>query len=310
MHVNANTEIGQMRTDKAWFSWMMAFLATAALSTTAPVGRAAILAGMNPTALLAARYTIAAILLSATLRFTTHPQANSRRNQIDLRGLLLCSAAGVASGAATLSYFWSFSRINASISAMLVSLYPLIVLVLLALRGERFTLLNSLRLGLGAGGVYLLLGPGGVVDAWGVILALISALSFATQLVIIQWYLSVYPSRLVTYYVVSITALLVAGLWLVSGAEWRVLGWQVWLAIIFLAVVSTYLSRLAMFSAIQALGSGQVALLSPLETFLAVVWSIAFLRESLSPFQWIGGILILASAMLILAHKNRTILHA
>jgi drug/metabolite transporter (DMT)-like permease len=282
----------------------MAFLATAALSTTAPVGRAAILTGINPTALLAARYTIAAILLSATLRLTSSPQVNSGRDRIDQKGLLLCATAGLASGAATLTYFWSFSRINASISAMLVSLYPLIVLVLLALRGERFTFLMSLRLGLGIGGVYLLLGPGGMVDTWGVILALISALSFATQLVIVQWFLGAYPSRLVTYYVVTITALLVGSLWLVGGADWYVSGWQVWLAILFLAVVSTYLSRLAMFSAIQTLGSGQVALLSPLETFLAVVWSIAFLRESLSLFQLFGGILILASAALILARPE------
>jgi drug/metabolite transporter (DMT)-like permease len=295
-----------MRTDKSWIGWTMAFLATAALSTTAPVGRGAILAGMNPTTLLAARYTIAAILLSATLRFISAPNPNQRGIQIDRRGLMLCGAAGVASGAATLSYFWSFSRINASISAMLVSLYPLIVLVLLALRGERFTFLKSLRLGLGVGGVYLLLGPGGKVDALGVSLALTSALCFAVQLVIIQWYLGTYPSSLVTYYVVATTALLVAGLWLVGGAAWYVPGWQVWAAIIVLAVVSTYLSRLAMFSAIQSLGSGQVALLSPLETLLAVVWSVAFLQESLSLIQWAGGSLILASAVLILSKPRRT----
>jgi len=284
---------------------MMAFLATGALSTTAPVGRAAILAGMNPTALLVARYAIAALLLNTTLHFIPLSNSNPKRSQIDHRGLLLCGAAGIASGAATLTYFWSFSRINASISAMLVSLYPLIVLVLLALHGERFTGLKSLRLALGISGVYLLLGPGGNLDSWGVILALISALSFAIQLVIVQWYLSIYPSRIVTYYVVAITALLLAAIWLIGGPAWHVPSWQVWLAIIFLAVVSTYLSRLAMFSAIKTLGSGQVALLSPLETFLAVVWSIVFLQESLNPFQWIGGSLILASAMLIMAQTRR-----
>jgi len=298
-----------MRIDKSWIGWAMAFLATGALSTTAPVGRAAILAGINPTALLAARYTIAAVLLSATLRLIPSPNSSQKSSQIDRKGLLLCGVAGIASGAATLSYFWSFSRINASISAMLVSLYPLIVLVLLALRGERFTFLKSLRLGLGVGGVYLLLGPGGNLDALGVILALFSALSFAIQLVIIQWYLGFYPSRLITYYVVAITALLVAGFWLVGGATWYVPGWQVWLAIIFLAVVSTYLSRLAMFSAIQTLGSGQVALLSPLETLLAVIWSIAFLQERLSLFQWIGSSLILASALLIIVQPRRINLH-
>lgn len=47
---------------------------------------------------------------------------------------------------------------------MLLSTTPLAVLVILALLGERFTKRNLLRLGLGLGGVYLVVGPGGNVD--------------------------------------------------------------------------------------------------------------------------------------------------
>ena len=303
----------QMSSNKPWAGWAMALLATFALSTTAPAGRAAIRGGMNPTALLAARYILAWALMSITLgaaRRQPDPAPGSeapspdytigrlKSMKIDRRGIALCGLAGLASGATANLYFWSFSRINASIAAMLTSVYPLVVLILLALRGERFSLLRGVRLALGIAGVYLLLGPSGQVDVLGAILALLAATSFALQVVIVQWYLGPYPVRVVAYWIITVTALIVLGLWLASGAPWYVPGWQSWVAIGVLVVVSTYLSRLAMFRAIQEIGSGQVALLSPLETLMAVLWSIAFLQESLSPLQWLGGSLILSSALL------------
>ncbi|MBN1147064.1 MAG: DMT family transporter [Anaerolineales bacterium] len=303
-----------MSSNKSALGWGMALIATFALSTTAPVGRAAIKAGMNPTALLAARYCLAWALLSLTLSVTrrspglaSEPAASrSSSLRIDRRGIVLCSLAGLASGAATNLYFWSLSRINASISAMLISIYPLAVLLLLALRGERFSLLSGARLALGIAGVYMLLGAGGQVeDAQGALLALLSAASFAIQLVIVQWYLGPYPVKVVANYIVAVTALVVLGLWLASGAPWYVPGWQGWLEIGVLAVISTYISRLAMFRAIQEIGSGQVALLSPLETLLAVIWSLVFLQESLSLIQGLGGGLILSSALLAASQSRR-----
>jgi drug/metabolite transporter (DMT)-like permease len=65
-----------------------------------------------------------------------------------------------------------------------------------------------------------------------------------------------------------------------------------------LAFVSTYLSRLLVFAAIGRIGGGQMAMLSPVETLMAVLWSSLFLSERLSPVQWIGGFFILTSAVL------------
>ena len=62
-----------------------------------------------------------------------------------------------------------------------------------------------------------------------------------------------------------------------------------------------------MFRAIQEIGSGQLALLSPLETLLAILWSVAFLQESLSLFQWFGGSLILSSALLAAFRSKRAV---
>lgn len=279
-----------------WIGWASALLATFALSLTAPVGRAAILAGLNPTTLQALRFSLAWVLLAATLR-TGHP-GNRASLVISKRGWLLMIGAGLASGIASLAYFWALERIHASIASMLVSLYPLVVLILLALRGELLTRMKVLRLLLGLSGVYLLLGPGGQIDALGVLFAFTTAVSFAVQLVITQWYLNRYPTRLVVYYVIGITAFFMLAIWGLQGFPWKAPGLGGWLAIAALAILNTYLSRLAMFRAIREIGSGQVALLAPLETLLAVLWSVLFLNESLSAPELAGGVLILASALL------------
>jgi drug/metabolite transporter (DMT)-like permease len=60
-----------------------------------------------------------------------------------------------------------------------------------------------------------------------------------------------------------------------------------------------------MFAAIRSLGSGQLALLAPTETLLTVIWSMIFLQERLTAWQWLGGLLILTSALLAIARLNR-----
>ena len=78
-------------------------------------------------------------------------------------------------------------------------------------------------------------------------------------------------------------------------------GW----AFIFLAVIGTYLARLATFAAIPGIGTGQVALLAPSETILTVSWSILFLSERLTPLQGLGSGLILVSGLLAIQRLRR-----
>lgn len=78
-----------------------------------------------------------------------------------------------------------------------------------------------------------------------------------------------------------------------------------WAAILVLAVVSTYLARLAFFGSIARIGGAQTALLTPLEILLTITWSVIFLGERLTPVQWLGGLLILGSAMLAIQRLGR-----
>jgi drug/metabolite transporter (DMT)-like permease len=93
--------------------------------------------------------------------------------------------------------------------------------------------------------------------------------------------------------------------WLAEGAPWKNPDWRGWLAIIVLVVISTYLSRLLMVAAINRIGSGQMALLTPVETLMTIIWSMLFLGERLAPLQLLGGTLILASALLAIRRMGR-----
>ena len=188
---------------------------------------------------------------------------------------------------------------------MMLSMSPLVVLSLLALRGERFTRRHIVRLALGLGGVYLLIGPGGQVDWVGVISALAAVLMFAFQLVIVQWFLQGYDPRSIALYSLIPMTIVIGGWWLIQDIAWQTPTLEGWLAIGSLAVVSTFLARVMLYAAIRRIGSGQMALLTPLETLLTILWSIIFLGERLTFMQWIGGGFILLSALLAIKRMRR-----
>ena len=273
--------------------WVIALLSALAGSILSPVGKVGMSTGLDPAIVLAVRLFLATGLLAVTIALTDRAKL-----RIDRRGLLICLGAGMVTGLGMLMYFRALTWMSASIAAMIFSLYPLAVLGLLALRGEPFTRRNTLRLVLGLGGVYLLVGAHGAVDWAGLLLIVGSLMGFAILTVVIQWHLQGYDAMTVTLYTVAGMALANGLGWLAQGTAWSDPGLQGWVVILLLAVVVTYLGRLTQFIAIRELGGGQTALLMPLEIMLSVLWSVLFLREALSGLQWAGGALILLSTLL------------
>lgn len=280
--------------------WMLALSASLSFSFAAPIARGAITAGMEPTTLVTLRLALATLLMAITVAIM-----GSGRLRMDRRGLLVALTAGVLNGLGMLLFFWALARVDASVASMVISLIPLVVLSLLALRGERFTHRHTLRLALGLGGVYLLVGPGGQVDSLGIGLLVIAIFCFSAHMSLLQWYLRPYEALAVTFYISAAMTAVVATAWLVQGAPWQNPSMGGWLAVAGLVIVSTYLSRLLMVAAINQIGSGQMALLSPLETLLTIIWAMLFLGERLSPLQWAGGALVLASALLAIQRLGR-----
>lgn len=273
--------------------WGMAILATSMFSISSPASRAAILSGMNPTTLLAARLLLATLLLASSARALPASGPSP-----DRRGLLICGLSGMARGSAMLAFNWSLSRIHASVATMCFSLYPSVVLVLLALRGEKLSWRSLIRAALGLGGTYLLIGPGGQVDLSGILLILFAACTYSLHLVMVQWFLGRYDVQRVTLYMMVSMSLSVTMLWAMQGAEWHDPGWGGWLAVFVLATMPSFLGQLLTYAAVRKIGSGQIALLFPFETLLTVTWSVWFLQEHLTVVQWVGSGLILVSTLL------------
>ena len=260
-------------------------------SSVTPPAKAILNTGMPPTAMLAARYAILVLLMSL---LWIRPKS-LRMNREGLKWTLL---SGFLQAIAMFCYFWGLKRLDSSVSAMLVSLNPLVVVGLLALRGERITPCTIFRLGLGLGGVCILIGPGGQVDLVGALLVSVTTVIYGFYLALMQWKLTGYDPLPLTYYSTIVATVFMVAIWLIEGAQWTNNPLQTWALLIALVLVSTLVSRFSLFVAVANIGSGAFALMGPLETLLAVIWSVAFLQDILSTLQWVGGLLILLSGFL------------
>jgi drug/metabolite transporter (DMT)-like permease len=273
--------------------WVLAILASACFSLAPPVARGAILAGIDPTTLLVLRMGLATLGFAVTIILM-----KPALFWITRQTLLVTCFAGLMNGIGMLLFFWALVRVDASVSAMMISSVPLVVLSLLALRGERFTYRHLIRLALGLGGIYLLLGPGGDVDPTGVGMLVVAVFCFAIQITLLQWYLRGQDPRTVSFYISIFMLSVVLTYWLTREIQWQAPGVSGWLSVVTLAVVSTFLARLMFVAAVDRIGGGQMTLLAPLETLLTLIWATAFLGERLAPLQLVGGALVLGSALL------------
>jgi len=238
----------------------VAFCASLSFSIAPSVGRAAILSGMEPVELLVSRFLLAVSLIWLTL-LIRKPKSTQK---IDLSGMGSICLVGLLNGAAMLCFFFGLARLDASMIAMALSTLP----------------------------------PGGTADPTGMLFAMVAVILFAIQLVLVQPLSYKYDSQTVTRYVMTVMLVVIFCYWWYEDGIWQWPSNEDWFYIILLGVVSTYAARLFLYSAIRHVGSGQMSLLMPLETLLSICWAVLFLNERLNTFQWIGGTLIVFSAVL------------
>lgn len=285
---------------ESWLGWTLALTSTLAFSLAPPLGKSAIGLGITPTTILVLRFGISVALLVITLSLTAPDKL-----RVDRKGLLVIGGAGFINGFGVLSFFWSLTRLDASVATMIFSLTPLVVLAVLALGGERLSYRHLVRLAIGLIGVYLLIGPGGKIDWLGVLLICGSMVGISIEFALIQWFARAYGTRTITLYVMAGMLTTIGIFWAIQGAPWPDTGWPGWLIVGVMGLVTGYFAWWAMFTAMRTIGGSQVILLTPLETLLSVFWSVIFLQERLSAWQWLGGIFILISAILAAKRLSR-----
>lgn len=271
-----------------------ALLSALILGTTPVLGKQAYAAGMDAYSLTALR-----TLVAAGAMWLAYLAVKSNRKYIYIypAGLLISFAAGSLNGLSSLLYYNGLTRIDAGVGQMLYSLYPLFVVVIRRLDGQRVSGLTKVRLLLAIGAVALLVQPGsGQIDVLGVILMLGAGLTYAWHLAVSQRVLYEMPPQTVALYVLTAMTAVVWTAFLIHGpGDVTTAGLPPMLA---LAAVTVF-SRLLMFLGVKQLGSIQTALLGVTEILVAVGLAIAALGEQLAARQWLGAGLLIVSLMLI-----------
>lgn len=297
--VLARLSVVQALTARHW-GWLFALSATVIYSTNAPIARGAILAGMDPNALVFGRFVLGNLLFALTLGLTPIGRPRGTQQAFDRGGLGLSLLAGIINGLMLLAGAWGLVTLSASIATLLsIALTPLFVLGLLRLRGEKGSRRDLVRLAVGLVGLYFLIGIDGSASGWGVILTTLSAFLYALHMVLVQWYLRPYNMWVVTATLILGASLPAGLLWWQMGASLYVPGTIGWLALIIQGIAATFVARILIYEAVNRIGSAQIALLTPLEAALTVLWSVIWLAEVVTVRQGMGIGLILLSAALV-----------
>jgi drug/metabolite transporter (DMT)-like permease len=261
----------------------------------APIlGKLAYTSGATPYTVVATRTLVAAVLLWAAFLIFRR-----RYIAITWHSLVGCIAVGAVNGFGSLLYYTSLARLDASLASLLNTLYPLWVVLFLFASGQPLTGLTVARLGLSMLGVYLLTRtPSGQLDWMGVVLMVASAATYGWHLVLGQWVLADVSSRTAALYILTTMACIVGVARIIQARPLEPLTTTSWIAILSLGL-TTALSRLTMFSALERLGGIETSLAGLLELLVSLLLALLLLGERLTTVQWVGGGLLIVSLWLM-----------
>jgi drug/metabolite transporter (DMT)-like permease len=269
-------------------------LASFFLSWAPILGKIAYSDDVTPYTLVGFRTIAAALLLWITFLLF-----RPREIAITWRGLLGCIGVGTVNGFGSLLYYVSLARLDASLASLLNTLYPLWVVLFLFASGQPLTWLTLVRLGLSMLGVYLLTRTRpGELDWMGVVLMIASAMFYGWHLVLGQWVLADVPARTASLYILTTMAGIVGSARLLESRPLETIHTTGWIAILALGL-TTALSRLTTFSALERLGGVETSIAGPLELLVSLVLALLLLGDRLTGVQWVGGLLLMVSLWLI-----------
>ncbi len=254
--------------------------------------------GLNAASVIFYRFTLAVLILFVILKI----QRVSLK--LTAKELKLLVSLGVIFAASALTLYSSFKHIDSGIASTILFAYPVMVAVIMALFfKERTTIGTVLSIVLSLAGIVLLYqGDGtGRLSTLGVILVLVSALTYAIYIVIVNQSGIRLPPFKMTFYIMlfaTITTVLFSLFapenHIMAVPSWRAAGW-----IVMLACIPTIVAMTCLNIGIARAGSTPTAILGALEPATAVVISIAVFDSAFTLRLALGIALILGSTLII-----------
>jgi drug/metabolite transporter (DMT)-like permease len=264
-------------------------LSTIAYGVLPILGKVAYAAGVRVLPLLAWRYVIAAALIAILDRGPRPP----------LRERARLWAIGSVFVFNSIAYFRALEDIPASVTALVLYTYPVIVALLAALVGVEpltwrallATLVAFAGCALTAGGAP----AGAALSLSGVAWALAAALVYASYIVLSSRFGSGVPARVLALHLAQAAAVICVAFALADGGLALPVDPRGLLAVAGIGVVSTVVAMTTFLAGMALIGPTRASVLSSLEVIVTLILAFLFLGERLGPWQWAGAAFILGA---------------
>ncbi len=258
--------------------------------------------GLTANSTLFYRFGLAALILGVMMLVQRKSFALTRRE------LGILAVLGVLMGSSSSSLYFSFNLMDVGIASTLLFVYPVMVAVIMAvLFHEKVTVATVVSILLSLGGIALLnhTGDGSSLSTWGVTLVMISSLTYAVYIVVVNKSSLRLSSIKLTFYVLLFGVLTILGFTFAMGETVQMLpSARSWLYAFQLAVLPTVLSLVLMVIAVHDIGSTPTAIMGALEPMTAVAIGVLVFGESFTARLAVGIVLILTAVMLIIGGKE------
>ncbi len=254
--------------------------------------------GLRPASVLFYRFSFAALLLALLMALRGKSLAISRNE-----GKVLL-ALGMLFAASSLTYYYSFQFMAAGLASTILFFYPVMVAVIMAVFfGEKVHAATVMAIVLALGGIALLYRGDGTqtLSLTGMVLVIVSALTYALYIVLLNRSRVRMSSVKLTFYVmlVCIAANVVSASLSPAGGLQSLPTLRAWVSAISLGLFPTVVSLVTMAVAVKHIGSTPTAIMGALEPLTAVVIGMTVFGEVLTPRLSVGIALILASVVII-----------
>ncbi len=261
-------------------------------------------AGMDPDSVLFFRYLFAIPLLGIMIK------ARGRSFKIQRKETFPLIIMGLLVALSSLTLFLSYNYMAAGIASTLLFVYPIMVVLIMAMVfKEKLALQTIVCMLLALGGIGLLYKSedGSTLSLIGTLLVFASSLSYAIYIVgINQTSLKNVATLKVTFYVLLFGLSLFVARLLYSGVLNTPDQWYLWANLLALAGFPTAISFLCTTGAIQYIGSTPTAILGALEPVTAIFFGIAVFGESLTVRESFGLVMIIVAVTFVIAGGNIT----
>ena len=267
--------------------------------------------GVNTSSVLFLRFSIATLILGVVMI------ANRKSFAVTRGELTTMASLGALMAVSSLTYYQSFRYMDAGIASTILFVYPVMVAVIMAtFFREKVTATTITSIVLALAGIGLLYrGDAGIsLSMTGVMLVMVSSLTYAVYIIIVNQSEIRMSIVKLTFYVLLICAMCLFAYSFPSSDLHLMLppSPRAWFFACWLGLVPTVLSLLFMTIAVHEVGATPTAIMGALEPLTAVAIGVMMFGEAFTFRLCIGIVLILAAVLLIVAGKHfllRTITH-